>query len=280
MGKKILFAIIPLIIFSLDNVFADSEQADQKNIFDLLTNSPEELFSGLDVPETSAGDELESELTTIPTSCKEGLNPVIKASDNSPACVKPATIFKLIERNWMFVREAFAQSDDVEQPEMVSDDFSYTELIPSDSERAKYFTATASGGQLPREVSAHFHKFTPFTSAEPHITADNPTDLKTRYKFALESLPSKDKLDFYKLVGNIIAGSTFADEPFDIKVDVETGDGTVIQTWAYRDCEIKNYVTYLQDTVFFYQFSHEQTFEIRERAIAECRGFNLEIPKN
>lgn len=275
----ILAAIAPLIIFSLDSAFADSEQ-DRKSIFDLLISTQSDFLSELDVPETSAGDELEPELTTAPTSCKEGLNPVIKASDNSPACVKSTSIFKLIERNWMLVREAFAQSDDVEQPETISDDFSSTDLIPSDSERAKFFTARASGGLLQKEVVTNFHKFTPFTTEESQIRPDNPTDLKTTYKFALESLPSKDKLEFYKLVGNVISGSTFADEPFDINVDVVTGDGTVIQTWAYRDCTIDNYVTYLQDTVFFYQFSHEQTFEIRERAIAECRGFDLEVPEN
>jgi len=225
--KILLAAIAPLIIFSLDSAFAESEQ-DKKSIFDLLTNAPEALLSELDVPETSAGDELEPELTITPPSCKEGLNLVIKASDNSPACVKPTSIYKLIERNWMFVREAFAQSDD----------FSSTDLIPSDSERAMFFTSRASGGQLQREVVTNFHKFTPFTSEEPQIKPDNPTDLKSTYKFALESLPSKDKLEFYKLVGNVISGSRFADEPFDVNVDVKTGDGTVIQTWAYRDCTI------------------------------------------
>jgi len=278
---KILFlaAIAPLIIFSIDNVFAETEQ-DKKSIFELLV-SPEEFVSEFDIPETSVGDELEPKLTTTPASCKEGLNLVIKSSDNSYACVKPTSIYKLIERNWMFVREAFAQSDDVEQPETISDDFSSTDLIPSDSERAMYFTARASGGQLPREIVTNFHKFTPFTSTEEsRITPSNPTDQKTTYKFALESLPSNDKLDFYRLVGNIMAGSTFADEPFDVNVDVVTGDGTVIQTWAYRDCEIDNYVTYLQDTVFFFQFSHEQTFEIRERAIFHCRGLDLEVPEN
>jgi len=277
--KILLAAIAPLIIFSLDSAFAESEQ-EKKSIFDLLTNAPEELLSELDIPETSAGDELKPELTITPTSCKEGLNLVIKASDKSPACVKPTSIYKLIERNWMFVREAFAQSDDVEQPETTSDDFSSTDLIPSDSERAMFFTARASGGLLQKEIVTNFHKFTPFTSEEPQIKPDNPTDLKSTYKFALESLPSKDKLEFYRLVGNVISGSGFADEPFDVNVDVKTGDGTVIQTWAYRDCTIDNYVTYLQDTVFFFQFSNEQAPEIRERAIVECRGFDLEVPEN
>jgi len=32
--------------------------------------------------------------------CKEGLKLVFKSSDNSPACVKPGTLNKLIERGW------------------------------------------------------------------------------------------------------------------------------------------------------------------------------------
>ncbi len=32
--------------------------------------------------------------------CKEGLELIFKSTDNSPACVKPATAEKLIERGW------------------------------------------------------------------------------------------------------------------------------------------------------------------------------------
>ncbi len=32
--------------------------------------------------------------------CKEGLGLIFKSSDNSPACVKPSTVTKLIERGW------------------------------------------------------------------------------------------------------------------------------------------------------------------------------------
>ena len=107
MGRKIVFALIPLILpigIIPIMAFADSEQANTKSVFDLLTGSPKAGLSELDIPESSAGDELEPQLTITPTSCKEGLNPVIKASDNSRACVKPTSIYKLIERNWMLVR--------------------------------------------------------------------------------------------------------------------------------------------------------------------------------
>ena len=32
--------------------------------------------------------------------CKDGLDLIFKASDNSPACVKPSTVEKLVQRGW------------------------------------------------------------------------------------------------------------------------------------------------------------------------------------
>ena len=32
--------------------------------------------------------------------CKEGMQLVLKNTDGDPACVKPASVNKLIERNW------------------------------------------------------------------------------------------------------------------------------------------------------------------------------------
>jgi len=271
LGNKIL-AIIPLILLIgiiPAIAFADSQQTNKESIFELLVTSPERLLSELAIPDTSAGDNLQPELITNQISCKSGLNLVIKASDRSPACVKPTSIYKLIERNWMLVREAFAQTDEAPMQ---------TDQIQSDVEHAMAFSVRASGGQLEREIIGNFHKFTPFTSQEPHITPDNPVDERTSKQFAVESLPSKANLDFYRLVGKIMQQEPIAREPFDVNVDVESGDGTVLQTWAYTNCQIQNYVTYLQDTVFFYQFSGKEASEIRDRTTLQCSGLELEVP--
>jgi hypothetical protein len=270
MKLLILAALSPLIIFSLDNVYADAELTDLKSIFELLVSSPDELLTELDIPQDSSGIELEEELTTTPHSCKNGLNPVIKASSNSPACVKPTSIYKLIERNWMKIREAFAQPMEDSMP---------TSPTQDKDDRAMFYSVRASGGMLEHEIKANFHKFTPYTSQEPRITPDNPVDLKTtKFKFAVESLPSKDKLDYYRLVGRVMAQDPNAREPFDVNIDVISGDGTILQTWAYTNCQIQNFVTYLQDTVFFHQFSGEPTSEIRDRFLLQCSSLELEVP--
>ena len=65
---------------------------------------------------------------------------------------------------------------------------------------------------------------------------------------------------------------------FDIDVDVLDGTGAVIQTWAFADCEITSYGTYLQEYVFFYQYSGVQDSEICDRVGFSCVGIHLETP--
>lgn len=48
----------------------------------------------------SPKDQFENEVPPLEIICQENLNLIFKASDNSPACVKPDSIPKLIERGW------------------------------------------------------------------------------------------------------------------------------------------------------------------------------------
>jgi len=66
-------------------------------------------FYGDDVPQSCIKEtifldpplkQFKSGIPTDKITCKEGLELVIKSSDESPACVKPATKSKLIERGW------------------------------------------------------------------------------------------------------------------------------------------------------------------------------------
>jgi len=270
MRELFLVALISVLAISFSNAYAETElEKYRKSIFELLTSPSDEVLAQNAIPDFAPSEQLEPEHAASAISCKSGLNLVFKASDDSPACVKPTTIFKLIERNWMKVQEAFAQTAENEPPG----------TIPSDNNRAIYYHVRVFGGVIPQEVSANFQKFTPFTSKEPNILPDNPIDHVGLYKFALESLPSKDKIEYYQILGKIMAGDPFADEPFEVSVDVVSGDGTVLQTWAYRNCEVENYVTYLQDTVFFFQFSGGFSAEIRDRTLLECRALDLEVPE-
>jgi hypothetical protein len=45
-------------------------------------------------------NQMENGILLDEVKCKEGLELIIKLSDSSPACVKPGTKQKLIERGW------------------------------------------------------------------------------------------------------------------------------------------------------------------------------------
>ena len=65
---------------------------------DNLKNSESELISSEETPSLKIQEK--SGIAPLDIICKEGLQKIFKLSDKSPACVKPATAEKLIERGW------------------------------------------------------------------------------------------------------------------------------------------------------------------------------------
>lgn len=148
----------------------------------------------------------------------------------------------------------------------------------SDDERAQSFRVTISNIIEPLPVH-FFEKFelTSSTAGESDDPRGRMYEFRDSPKFFLESVPSADKKLFYDFISDWMdRGDSL--NPFDVDVSVLDGSGAEIQTWAFTTCEITNYGTYLQDTVFIYQFSGEQDSEIRDRASFSCAGVNLETP--
>ena len=151
----------------------------------------------------------------------------------------------------------------------------------SDEEHAQSFRVTISNIVEPLPVH-YFEKFELSTSQPGD--ADDPRgrmyDFRdTSPKFFLESLPSADKRGFYAFVADWMDRGDLLNE-FDIDVDVLDGAGNVIQTWGFEKCGITSYGTYLQDTVFIYQFSGIEDSEIRDRTNFECVGVHLSAPES
>lgn len=149
----------------------------------------------------------------------------------------------------------------------------------TDEERAQSFRVTISNIVSPIAVS-YFEKFEISTS-EPG-TADDPRGRMYDFrditpKFFLESLPSADKKQFYEFVGDWMDRGDLLNK-FDVNIDVLDGKGKTVQTWEFVSCEITSYGTYLQDTVFIYQFSGNQDSEIRDRTNFSCTGIHLTVP--
>lgn len=150
----------------------------------------------------------------------------------------------------------------------------------SDNDIAHSFVVHFSNGLISKPITVStFSKFqiTSSTTDETRGSfqvykfSDNP-------EFFLESLPSVDKKDFYIGVDRWMTRSSTI-SPFDVDIDVVSGDERIIQTWEFSECELTGYGTYLQDFTNFYQFSNNnEKAEIRERATFTCQGIKLTTP--
>lgn len=98
--------------------------------------------------------------------------------------------------------------------------------------------------------------------------------------FLLESVPSKDKKPYYSLIKR----SLETDNPLNtidhmnISIDIYSGNGEVIETLLYKDCDVREYFVHGVDSrgkIFFVENQGE--VEIREVTKFDCTSFTLEI---
>ena len=98
--------------------------------------------------------------------------------------------------------------------------------------------------------------------------------------FLLESIPSKDKKPFYKLVKASIEDKNTrkTDHKMDVSIDLYSGDGEIIQSLEYSGCSVDEYFVYGVDSKGKIFFGEEDgTVEIREVTKFACTGFTLNI---
>jgi len=149
-------------------------------------------------------------------------------------------------------------------------------IIPTDKERAMSYVVTLVGDDVPQET------FTSFASFKTQGTTVRTTEGSRinnvdQPAFSLESLPSKDKENFFLLLAKYInAGKD--PRPFDVKVDIVSGDNTILQSWNYFDCDAVNYEVSFQDDLLIIKYS-PSVVEIRDKASFECDGFHFETPR-
>jgi len=151
----------------------------------------------------------------------------------------------------------------------------------SDDERAQSFVVRFSDGMIEEPfVIDTFIKFQATSSQtnEGGFPATFPIyTFQDDPEFMLESLPSADKQDLYRGIDRWMTTSTIL-TPFDVDIDVLSGDGQIIQTWAYKKCEPTAYGTFVQDLIFYYQFVDQEKSEIRDRVTFTCAGIELQVP--
>lgn len=98
--------------------------------------------------------------------------------------------------------------------------------------------------------------------------------------FLLESVPSKDKKPFYLLVQKSLESKNtlLKNKGMNISIDVFSGNGEIIETLKYNDCDITEYFVHGVDSkgkIFFTE--DDGTVEIREVTKFECTSFALEV---
>jgi len=150
----------------------------------------------------------------------------------------------------------------------------------TDDERAQFFVVHFSDGLIEKPFTVYtFSKFesTSSQSKGSELFKYPMYQFKDKAQFILEGLPSVDKKDLYRGIDRwMTRGTTLS--PFAVDIDVVAGDGTVIQTWTYTNCQPTAYGTYLQDVINFYQYSGQNKSEIRDRVAFSCTSVLLEVP--
>ncbi|MHA7646910.1 hypothetical protein [Nitrosopumilus sp. S4] len=98
--------------------------------------------------------------------------------------------------------------------------------------------------------------------------------------FLLESVPSKDKKPFYVLVQKSLNDKNplITNTRMNVAIDIFSGDGEIIHTLLYKECDVTEYFVHGVDSkgkIFFLE--EDGTVEIREVTKFSCTSFSLEI---
>jgi len=126
-----------------------------------------------------------------------------------------------------------------------------------------------SGGDLTEELT--FDTFARFNSGKDNTALLELREAGFASYFVLESLPSKEKADFYKLISKYINPGK-PPQPFDVSISGIMSDGTTILTTSYKKCQAEEYSIYTQDLAINYQYTNEKKEEIRDKIIFLCGG--------
>ena len=279
---KIVLAIIPLLIIGLTINYVNAAE----DSLEFLRPSTEKSVVN-DTSIMTPRAQMLAGISANQVMCKEGLNLVFKTTDGSPICVKASTVYKLIERSWISMETAFAQEPEIETEQIPEPKTITTQLdfLPSQSDRAMYFQARFSEGLITytEVIKSNFFKFTPFkdpVGSSVQITPENSIPKKTPFRFLLETLPSKENINYYQAIDNYFQDNSPLFDKFDVSIDVKSGDGTTLQTWEYTRCTLEDYSVYLQDNLLFDRFTGESGPEIRERSIFLCGSVSLVSPED
>jgi len=149
-------------------------------------------------------------------------------------------------------------------------------VIVQDIDRATLFVVHFSGGDIKEtQTYSTFSKFT-------HTEEVGRSETSPSYKIftnglELESLPSTDKQWFYYNVISHYINPGKEPQPFDVTIDIVTGDNHILQTWKYGECEVIEYLPFLDENLVILKFVGDFISEIREKTAFGCDEFKVDF---
>jgi hypothetical protein len=156
-----------------------------------------------------------------------------------------------------------------------------SDIIPTIAtleDRVDSFRISAYEGELTQIHSTeNLQKFEMIRHDRGSLTPANHAD-QFDFGFMIESLPEKNKASFYEFISRYVNPGK-SPEPFDVSLDMITGDDDILYTVQYVNCGAIDFMWYLQQGSWYYQFSESESDEIRERYIFYCEGFGLDFPE-
>ncbi|MDH3765491.1 MAG: hypothetical protein OER82_06740, partial [Nitrosopumilus sp.] len=170
-------------------------------------------------------------------------------------------------------------TNDTPLPEVVDEYLKSVEeksaqVIVSEEDRPMFYSVIFSGGPIQDE-----QEFTSFSLFQP-LRIELPTRTPygydiTREGFLLESLITPDKQILYeKLVTEYF--EDFEYEKFDVTIEPVTKDGTILQSWEYKKCELEDYSVYLNELLGTLKFNKTIQNEFRDHWEFQCDGFSFD----
>jgi len=148
-------------------------------------------------------------------------------------------------------------------------------FVSNYNDSTQLFDLKFSNGEIP--IMHQFHTFVEFLP--DFVESDHPTTSYPKIEstgFALTSLPSKDKAEYYKFLSRYINPTSSKPEPFDASIDFVTGDTSIIQTWKYQKCHVTDYKNHLHNNLLSYTMTSKKGIsEIQEYSHFQCSGFSI-----
>jgi hypothetical protein len=135
------------------------------------------------------------------------------------------------------------------------------------------------GGEIPsnpEEPGINTPSFTVLVTT-PHLSITQKNDYVKSTEFTIKSLPSKDKSQYYEIISQYInAGKK--PEPFDVTFDYLSGDNTIIQSWNYFDCELKDFKIKRDDVILYFPLGDMLgVADIVDASTFRCNGFAVDF---